>query len=163
MSWTKREFINQAFNEIGLASYVFELKPEQLQSALKRLDNMMASWDIKGIRVGYPLPNSTSESSLNEVTNCPDGANEAIKLNLAIRLARPHGKVVSPELKNDAKEAYKTLLSLFTQPATLQLPGEMPSGAGNKGWRYYGGGGGNFLIPPVDRVEVGDDAFLELN
>ena len=40
MGWTKRQFVTQAFEEIGLASYVFDLTPEQLQSALRRLDAM---------------------------------------------------------------------------------------------------------------------------
>ena len=33
MSWTKRQYIVDAFEEIGLASYVYDLQPEQLQSA----------------------------------------------------------------------------------------------------------------------------------
>ena len=31
MGWTKRQFIEQAFDEIGLASYAFDLGPEQMQ------------------------------------------------------------------------------------------------------------------------------------
>jgi hypothetical protein len=54
MGYTKRQFISAAFEEIGLASYVFDLQPEQLQSALRRLDAMMADWNAKGIRLGYP-------------------------------------------------------------------------------------------------------------
>lgn len=56
MGWTKRQFVTQAFEEIGLASYVFDLTPEQLDSALRRLDTMIASWNALGIRLGYPLP-----------------------------------------------------------------------------------------------------------
>ena len=48
MGWTKRQFVAQAFEEIGLASYVFDLTPEQLQSALRRLDTMMAAWNALG-------------------------------------------------------------------------------------------------------------------
>ena len=55
MSWTKRQFINAALEEIGLASYVFDIQPEELESALRRLDAMMADWNAKGIRIGYPL------------------------------------------------------------------------------------------------------------
>ena len=52
MGWTKREYIEQAFEEIGLASYVFDLTPEQLQSALRKLDAMLAEWNAKGLRLG---------------------------------------------------------------------------------------------------------------
>jgi hypothetical protein len=45
VAWTKREFVVQAFSEIGLASYVYDLQPEQLQTALNRLDSMLATWN----------------------------------------------------------------------------------------------------------------------
>jgi hypothetical protein len=45
MGWTKRQFITQAFEEIGLAAYVFDLTTEQLQSALRRMDAMVAGWN----------------------------------------------------------------------------------------------------------------------
>ena len=78
MGWTKRQFVTQAFEEIGLASYVFDLTPEQLQSALRRLDTMIAAWNALGIRLGYPLPSSPQDSDLDEPTLVPDWANEAI-------------------------------------------------------------------------------------
>ena len=74
MGYTKRQFISAAFEEIGLASYVFDLQPEQLESALRRLDAMMADWNAKGIRLGYPLPSSPQDSSLDEETLVPDSA-----------------------------------------------------------------------------------------
>ena len=51
MGWTKRQYIEQAFEEVGLAAYVFDLTPEQLQSALRKLDAMMAEWNAKGLRL----------------------------------------------------------------------------------------------------------------
>ena len=60
MGYKKRQFISAAFEEIGLASYVFDLQPEQLQSALRRLDAMMADWNAKGIRLGYPAPRTAT-------------------------------------------------------------------------------------------------------
>jgi hypothetical protein len=82
MSYKKRQFISAAFEEIGLASYVFDLQPEQLQSALRRLDAMMADWNAKGIRLGYPLPSSPQDSDLDEDTLVPDSAYEAIICSL---------------------------------------------------------------------------------
>jgi hypothetical protein len=53
--WTKRDVIGQAFSEIGLASYTFDLLPEQYEGALRRLDAMIAQWENKGIRLAWPL------------------------------------------------------------------------------------------------------------
>ena len=42
MGYTKRQFILAAFEEIGLAAYTFDLQPDQLESARRRLDAMIA-------------------------------------------------------------------------------------------------------------------------
>ena len=67
MGYSKRQFVAAAFEEIGLASYVFDLQTEQLQSAMRRIDAMMADWNGKGIRLGYPLPGSPQDSDLDEL------------------------------------------------------------------------------------------------
>ena len=160
MGWTKRQFVTQAFEEIGLASYVFDLTPEQLQSALRRLDTMMAAWNALGIRLAYPLPSNPQDSDLDEQTNVPDSANEAIYTNLGIKLAPSYGKQVMPDTKMTAKESYNTLLSRAAMPMEQQMPGTMPSGAGNKPWRVYDD---PFLQRPYDPVLAGQDGPLEYN
>jgi hypothetical protein len=160
MGWTKRQFIEQAFEEIGLASYVFDLTPEQLQSALRRLDTMIAAWNALGIRIGYPLPSSPQFSDLDAQSEVPDSANEAIITNLAIKLAPSYGKQVMPDTKATAKETYNTLLSRAAMPMEQQMPATMPSGAGNKPWRVYDN---PFLRPPVDPVNAGPDGPIQYN
>ena len=132
MSYTKRQFIDAAFEEIGLASYTFDLQPEQIQSALKRLDAMIASWNGRGIRIAYPLPSSPDDSDIDAATDVPDMANEAVITNLAVRLAPSFGRRVMPETLKTAKEAYNTMLMKLAFPAEQQMPGTMPAGAGNK-------------------------------
>ena len=160
MGWTKREFVTQAFDEIGLASYAFDLTPDQMQSALRRLDTMIAAWNALGIRLGYPLPSNPQDSDLDEQTNVTDSSNEAIYTNLAIKLAPSYGKQVMPDTKMTAKESYNTLLSRAAMPIEQQLPGTMPSGAGNKPWRNYDT---PFLRRPVDPVIAGQDGVIEYN
>jgi len=156
MGYTKRQFISAAFEEIGLASYVFDLQPEQLESALRRLDAMMADWNAKGIRLGYPLPSSPQDSSLDEETNVPDSAYEAIICSLGIRLAPSFGKQVMIETKTTAKQGYDILL----QRATFPLEQPMPAGAGNKPWRVYDN---PYVRPPYFPVDAGPDGPLEYN
>ena len=160
MGYSKRQFVAAAFEEIGLASYVFDLQQEQLQSAMRRIDAMMADWNGKGIRLGYPLPNSPQDSDLDEPTLVPDWANEAIITNGAVRLAPGYGKVVMPETKAVAKDSYNTLLQRATMPPEQQLPATMPAGAGNKPWRVYDN---PFIRPPVDPVDAGPDGPLQFN
>lgn len=158
MGWTKRQFVEQAFGEVGLAAYVYDLTPEQMQSALRRLDAMMAAWNGKGIRLGYPLPASPQDSDLDTQTNVPDSANEAIYSNLAVRLGPGFGKAISPDLKSTAKYGYDLLLSRATMPPQAQLPGTMPAGAGNRRVDPRS----PFLTPPVDPVLAGQDGPIDL-
>lgn len=159
MSWTKRQYVEQAFSEIGLATYVFDLEPEQLQTALRQLDSMMGAWNAKGIRLGWPMPSSPQGSDLDEETSMPDSANEAIYLGLALRIAPGFGKTVAQQTAFFAKQAYDQLLSLASMPLERQLPQTMPAGAGNKPWRNNDS---PFVNPPVDPLQVGPDGILEL-
>lgn len=137
MSWTKRAYIEQAFEEIGLAGYIFDLSPEQLQSAARRLDSMMLTWDAKGIALGYPFSASPENIDIDQETNLPTAANEAVYLNLSLRLGPGFGKTVPAETRTNAKLAYDAILALAAMPRERQFPDTMPAGAGNKPWRTH--------------------------
>lgn len=160
MSWTKRQFIEQAFEEIGLAAYVYDLTPEQLQSALRRMDAMVAGWNANGVRIGYPLPSSPEGSDLDQDTGVPDFANEAIYLGLAVRIAPSFGKTVAPETKAFADMAYSNMANQVAIPTPeRQLPKTMPRGQGTKPWRNYNN---PFIVPPDATVDAGSDGPIDL-
>jgi hypothetical protein len=160
MGYSKRQFVASAFEEIGLASYSFDLQPQQCESALRRLDAMMASWNALGIRLGYPLPFSPEFSDIDAESDVPDSANEAIITNLAVKIAPSYGKQLMPETKATARETYNILISRAAMPTEQQLPRTMPAGAGNKPWRVHDN---PFLRPPVDPVLAGQDGQIEFN
>lgn len=157
MGYTKRQFVEGAFEEIGMANYVFDLQPEQLQSALRRLDAMMMEWNAQGIRLGYPIASSPQDSDLSTQTETPDSAWEAVITNLAVRIAPGYGKAVSPDTKVIAKNAFNTLLQRATFPLEKQLPETMPIGQGNKPWRWDN----PYVYPPADPVDAGPDGPIE--
>lgn len=157
MGWSKLDLIKQAFEQIGLASYVFDLAPEQLQSALRALDMMMAAWNARGVRLGYPIPSAALGSNLGDDSGLPDSAYEAVVANLGVRLASTVGKPVSMELKTFAKQAYDTLLSIAAMPPAMQFPNTLPIGAGAKPWRDTNR---VFVDPPKDEIDAGTDGVL---
>jgi hypothetical protein len=130
--YTKRQVIEQAFEEIGLASYIFDLTAEQLQSALRRLDLMVASWQAMNIQIGYPLPSTPGTSNIDEEIQTSTTNNEALVLNLAVRLAPSYGKSVSPDTKITAKNLYNQLLIQAATPYEQQFVKTLPLGAGYK-------------------------------
>lgn len=161
MGWTKRQYIQAAFDEIGLATYTFDMQPEQYQSALRRLDTMMADWYERGILLGYPLPLSPQDSDLDEQTFVPDRANDAIVTNLAVKIAPSYGKQVMPQTLTGAREGLNTLLIRAARPYPMQYPSQTPAGAGNKYWGLFWG---PFLPPPQAEsvvVEGGNELEVE--
>lgn len=160
MSWTKQQLIEEAFSELALAGYVFDLSPEEMQTALRRLDSMLATWNGKGIRLGYPLPSSADGSNLDDDSNLPDAAIEAVYLNLAVRLAPSYGKQLSQDTRNSAKAAYDVLMSRAAMPPQVQFPSTLPVGAGNKSWRTTDN---PFMPTPCDPILAGEDGPIEFN
>lgn len=134
MGWTKGRIISEAYGELALQGYDFDITPEEQQTALRRLDTMMATWEGKGIRLGYAFPDGPDGSDPSQPAGLPDVAIEAAYLNLAIRLAAGFGKQLTVDTKRTAREAYDTLLRAAAQPIEQQLPNTMPRGAGNKPW-----------------------------
>lgn len=158
MAYDKRWYVEKAFAKVGLAAYVFDLEPEQMQEALDLLDSMMATWDGKGIRVGWSIPNAENASSLDDEVDVPYFAREAIFLQAGIRLAPNFGKTISPEHKLNAKTALDDLMIFTARPIPMQFPETLPSGAGNKPWRTVDN---PFLGPPSEQIEAGGDGPID--
>jgi hypothetical protein len=135
MSWTKREIVDEAFSEIALLGYEFDITPEEQQTALRRLDTMMATWEARGIRIGYAFPASPGDSSLDSDSGLPDKAIETVYLSLAVRIAASFGKVLSGDTRANAKDGFAALLWDAARPQEQQLPGTLPRGSGNKAYR----------------------------
>jgi len=155
MGYSKRQFIQLAFSQIGLASYV---QPEQEAGALLQLDAMMAAWNSVGIRIGYPLPSSPQNSDIDAETGVPDAANQAIYLNLAVLIAPSIGKEASPATKALAKSSYDSLSSRTVTIVEMTLPTTMPIGQGNKPMSS----GIQFILPTDTGIDVGPDGKLDL-
>lgn len=131
-SWTKRQIINKAFAEIGLASYVFDLTADELQDALCVLDAMMAEWTARGIVFDpvYPNPVDIGGGDIDDETNAPPEANAAMYKNLALQIAPGYGKSPSPQTMKGAKSGYSLLAQAIEVPC-IQMNG-MIRGAGTK-------------------------------
>jgi len=153
MSYTKRQLLSGAFDELGLADYIYDLAADQLEMALRRLDSMMAQWNALGLRVGYPLPASPQNSDIDAETDVPDSALEAILLNLAIHLAPSYGKVISQDTRTNAKAAFVVALNRAAMPDEQRIGAGLPMGAGNKRL-------GTFTPEPTDEIiEAPEDAL----
>lgn len=156
MSATKRQICEDAFAELALAGHAFDLNPEEMETALRRLDLMVAAWDRQGIRIGYALPDAREGSDLDEECGAPDGVLETLYTNLAVRLGAVFGKNVSADTKSTAANGFRVLQRDAARPREIPLPGTLPRGAGN---RWSGTRNPFFPAPatgPLDITEGGD-------
>ena len=131
MSYTKLELVKAALGEIGLSDYAFDISTDQLDQGLARLDAMMAEWNGRGIRLGYPIASSPGAIDSATDSRIPDYAYEPVITNLAVRLAPSIGKSASVETRITATRGMNTLFAKSARPRPAQL-GNMPSGAGSK-------------------------------
>lgn len=136
MSWTKRQLVEEAYAELALAGYEFDLSPDEMEAGLRRLDSLMATWDAFGIQIGYAI-GTPSDSDLDQDAGIPLYACEAVYLALAIRLAPGKGKAIPSSTMRNHKAAYDALVSRLasSQVQEQQLASGTPRGAGRKPWR----------------------------
>lgn len=149
---TKRQIVEMAYASVGLAAYTFDLQPEQLENARRVLDSMMATWNAKGIRLGWPLPSDPNSGDMDEETNLPDSALEATYMNLGIRLAPMHGKAVPPDYRASARMAYDAMLIDVVQSVSREMPGGYPLGSGHKTFS-----GSAWSADPDPYISTGND------
>ncbi|MDZ7905164.1 MAG: packaged DNA stabilization gp4 family protein [Cypionkella sp.] len=126
MAWTKRDIVHQAYTEIGVADYEFDLQPEMLQSGLRQLDLLLAGWATAGIRIGFSGGNGKGD--IDAETAVPEWALRALYLNLAMDMAAGFGKQPSPRTMAQAKESYDMLLARTVIPLPRRLIGYAGSG-----------------------------------
>lgn len=160
MSWSKDEIIVEAFNELALQGYIFNVGASEKQTALRRLDSMMATWNGKGIRLGYPVPSNANSSNIDDDSNIPDWAWEASYLNLALRIAAGFGKQVNPATAVAAKQAYDVVMLRMAFPPEQKFPGTLPLGAGNKAWTFNTR---PFFPIPTQPLLAGEDEPIEFD
>lgn len=159
MGWTKRQLIEAALDEIGIASYAFDIQPEQFQAALRKLDMMMAEWNARGIRLAYPLPGNPDTSDLDSMTDVPDVALSAVTLNLAIRLAPSYGRPVQAYTLSNASRSLEAVMAQQAAPQEMDFPRNLPIGAGNKQFNQWWS---PFVWPPQPQVLSGGDGAIEI-
>ena len=161
--YTKRAVVEQAYAELALAGWVWDLQPEEIQWAIQRLDMMVSRWTFKGVMIGYP--GSTDPTGSDPDTELPvqDYAIEPLVMNLAVNIAAGKGKALPQHTMASAMQGYNDLVAegVANRTYSQRRPYYMPIGAGNKPQRYLQGP----FVPPNtdDPLPVADNGDLIFN
>jgi hypothetical protein len=124
---TIREVVEDAFEEIGVKTAEVPLTDDELQSGIRRCNDMLTEWDDIGIIFGY-TPVLNGDDTINVERN----AVGAIKYNLAIRLAPSFQRVVGNALAALAGGTLDVLKASNTDISNVAYPDTLPFGSGNQ-------------------------------
>lgn len=135
MALTKQFFIDKAFQEIGLAAYVFDMQPEDYATALSTANGMIAEWEGNGVRIGdWFVPTDPDDDWVNMPVAVPATNWRCVWTNLALAIAPNVGKTPEAPTIAFARMSYRTLLNRRLQIPQMQRPQTMPIGTGwNRG------------------------------
>ncbi len=124
---TMREVVEDAAEEIGAKTAEIPLESDELQSGIRRCNDMLTEWDDIGIISGYnPVLNG------DDVLEVDRNAVAAIKYNLAIRLAPSFRKPVSAALGSIAGSTLSRLEASGAFIGRVEYPDTLPMGSGNE-------------------------------
>lgn len=124
----KRDIVEMAFEFCGSAGYEFERTPEEIASALRELDTMMAEWpwselDYNFSEYGAGLP--------TDLSGLPNDAIGAASKMLGLRIAPSMGKSLSPAVAAPLTMAYNLVCSKYGgSPPQARIPALTVRGSG---------------------------------
>lgn len=100
--------------------------PEQAKDALKRLNQMCATWKARGIDIGY-----FSTNLVTDTLTIPEWAEQGVTAHLAIRIAA--GGSITPELSTLAQEGYDTICIATVGKTLGEVDAALPVAEGQRG------------------------------
>jgi hypothetical protein len=107
----KVDIVLAAYEELRISGLTSNPTPKEIESAVRRLDNMMLGWKNKNLCLSYIRSESYSDIDPNQDSGINDVDMFAIVANLAKNLCAMFGKACHPQTMMDAKEGYDNLFS----------------------------------------------------
>jgi hypothetical protein len=133
-----REVVQDAMEEIGVKTAEIELTGDELQSGIRRCNDMLLEWEDSGVIAGY-----SEVLNGDDVLNIDRSAVGAVKYNLAIRLAPSYQKAVGHALVAIAQSTMEAVQASNSYIGDIAFPGTLPMGSGNQYDTFF----------PVDETE----------
>lgn len=124
---TMREVVEDAMEDIEVKKAEVSLTNDELQSGIRRLNDMLAQWDQLGIIVGYnPVING------DDILELEPAAISAVKTNLSIKLAPSYSKPITSALAENARVSLDMLRNINAYIGSVAYPDTLPIGSGNE-------------------------------
>jgi len=125
---TKRELIQQAFEEIGLGSYAYNAKAEDFQTGLVRLNALLAEWAGTGA-----VTDGDTTGGLDADSDVPLDAERGVICALAQEIAPSYGKQPLPHTIAAARQGRILMIRIGSTIPQRQVDfTSVPAGSGYK-------------------------------
>jgi hypothetical protein len=125
----KRDIIELAFDDCGMAGYEFDRTPEEQTMALRKLNALMLEWPWN--LLGYNQPDY-GVGLAEGPSGLPDEAISGTAQYLAMRIAPGIGNTISPELKATMARALANIEALTATVQTIEPAPGTAVGTGNR-------------------------------
>lgn len=133
MQSLKVDIINGAYSRMRISGLTSIPSPEDMEVALRRLEQMAAEWQSKrSICAGYKFE---EDPDLNSPSGISTEDEEAFETNLAWRLYADFGKEPHPMLIMEKKASFASLISSYAPRRQNSYPSRMPVGSGSQRWK----------------------------
>lgn len=137
---TKIELLDRAYSKLRISGITVNPSPGDIEIALDEMECMLAEWDLVNVCLGYQFedePEPNAESGLIR------GYENAVQVNLAVRMAPEFGKNIPAELMMQASQSYSKVSSAVAVVKQTPYPQRQPVGEANtlrfNRWRrFYG-------------------------
>jgi len=155
MAHLKSDLINGAYSQLRISGLTVNPSGEDLEVAIRRLENMVAEFDV---RINYNFEDTPDANSL---TNVDRQYWHALETNLAVRLVPDFNKQIPQILIGQATQSLSRMLGAAATPRQTEYPDRMARGSGNtqrfNRWnRFYRPVAESPNEPATNRMIIGD-------
>lgn len=134
---TKRQIVEMGYEEAAQAGYEFNVTPEELFSALRKLDALMGEWKISSINLNYNFPVEFGGGDLDDPSGIPDSCINGVAAWLGYRIMPAQGKQAGQGTLAALSVAKMAIRATTARIPEMRLQNRTPIGAGNKPWSTW--------------------------
>lgn len=124
---TGADMVNGALRKLGIRPSDSAISPQEMLDGIESLNDMLIEWENSGLLLGFaPIADS------GDVVRVPRGTENAVKANLAGRLASDYSKQISTALAAEIGASSDNMLRIIMDALDVDYPGNLPRGSGNE-------------------------------
>jgi len=124
---TGADIVNGALRKLGVNPSDSTITGQEMLDGIESLNDMLIEWENSGLVLGFaPIADSA------DTVRVPRGTENAIKANLAGRMASDYSKQLSAALVAEISASSDNMLRIISKPVDVEYPDTLPYGSGNQ-------------------------------